>query len=243
VGNPNSGKSTLFNRLTGLRQRTGNYPGVTVEKHTGVAKLDDAVVELVDLPGTFSLGAHSIEEHIAVDVVFGRMTGMAAPQGILAVVAMNNLYQGLFLVHQLNELGLPVLVALTMTDTAQAAGVQVDIEALERHLGGAKVCPVVATTGQGLPDLRRALAALPAARPPRLPAFWPELREVASRLAAESNGALRTHEVERELIDDSGLTNFTAGLDERLPAWLQEARAPLFNGAPPVAEEAQRRYN
>jgi ferrous iron transport protein B len=244
MGNPNTGKSTLFNRLTGLRQSTGNYPGVTVEKHTGIAKLDDAAVELVDLPGTFSLGAHSMEERIAVDLALGRMSGMDAPKGILAVVAMNNLYQGLFLVHQLCELGLPVLVALTMTDTAQAAGVQVDVEMLEQRLGGATVCPVVATTGQGLPDLRRALAALPAARPPRLPAFWPELREVASRLAAESNGALRTHEVERELIDDSGLTQRIAGLkDDGLSTLLQEARAYLFNGTPPVAAEAQRRYN
>ena len=243
MGNPNSGKSTLFNRLTGLRQSTGNYPGVTVEKHTGIAKLYDASVELVDLPGTFSLGAHSMEERIAVDVVFGRVPAMDAPEGILAVVAMNNLYQGLFLVHQLSELGLPVLVALTMTDTAQAAGIQIDIEALQRYLGGAKVCPVVATTGQGFAELRRALATLPAARPPRLPAFWPELREAASRLAAESNGALHTPEVERELIDDSGLTNVTAVPGDRLPARLRAARGSLFNGIPPVAGEAQRRYD
>ncbi|MDH3265800.1 MAG: 50S ribosome-binding GTPase, partial [Gammaproteobacteria bacterium] len=76
VGNPNSGKSTLFNRLTGLKQRIGNYPGVTVERHIGLLKVDDKVIQLVDLPGTHSLSAHSLEEHIAVDVIFGRVPDM-----------------------------------------------------------------------------------------------------------------------------------------------------------------------
>ena len=92
VGNPNSGKSTLFNRLTGLKQRIGNYPGVTVERHIGFLKTDNSTTELVDLPGTHSLSAHSIEEHIAVDVIFGRMEGTKAPDGILAVLDATNLY-------------------------------------------------------------------------------------------------------------------------------------------------------
>ncbi|HWM28258.1 MAG TPA: ferrous iron transport protein B [Woeseiaceae bacterium] len=243
MGNPNSGKSTLFNRLTGLRQSTGNYPGVTVEKHTGIAKLGDTVIELIDLPGTFSLGAHSMEERIAVDVVLGRMPDVNPPAGILAVVAMNNLYQGLFLVQQLGELGLPLVVALTMSDAAEAAGVRIDIAALEKYLGGAKVCPVVATTGQGIGDLRQALAALPGAARPDAPAFWPELRDAASRLLAESNGGVRRVEIERALIDDANDAEHTRSLGEKLPPLLREARARLFNGNPPVAEEAQRRYD
>ncbi|MCH8117255.1 MAG: 50S ribosome-binding GTPase, partial [Proteobacteria bacterium] len=75
VGNPNSGKSTVFNRLTGLRQRIGNYPGVTVERHVGTIKVDDRKLELVDLPGTYGLSAHSFEEQIAIDVIFGRIEG------------------------------------------------------------------------------------------------------------------------------------------------------------------------
>ena len=86
IGNPNSGKSTLFNRLTGLRQKTGNYPGVTVEKHVGTIRFDDAAFELIDLPGMFALSTHSLEERIAADVVLGRVPGMDRPVGIVAVV-------------------------------------------------------------------------------------------------------------------------------------------------------------
>ena len=111
VGGPNSGKSTLFNRLTGLKQRIGNYPGVTVERHVGTLKVDNTATELVDLPGTHSLSAHSLEERIAVDVIFGRLQGTRAPDGILAVLDATNLYQGLFLVQQLVDLGLPMVIA------------------------------------------------------------------------------------------------------------------------------------
>ncbi len=130
VGTPNSGKSTLFNRLTGLRQRIGNYPGVTVEKHVGTLRYDDAVIELVDLPGTHTLSANSYEERIAVDVIFGRMAGTPAPDGILAVVDATNLYQGLYLVQQLLELELPVAVALTMTDAAEWEVITIEIDRL-----------------------------------------------------------------------------------------------------------------
>ena len=95
VGNPNSGKSTLFNRLTGLHQRIGNYPGVTVERHIGITQLDDRRIELVDLPGTHSLSAHSFEERIAINVILGRLKGSRPPDGILAVVDATNLYHGL----------------------------------------------------------------------------------------------------------------------------------------------------
>ncbi len=229
VGNPNSGKSTLFNRLTGLRQRTANYPGATVEKHVGTANLGKVVLELIDLPGTFSLSAHSMEERIAVDVVLGRMPGTNPPAGILAVVDMTNLYQGLFLVQQLMELELPMVVALTMSDAASASGLRVDIDSLQARLGGAVVCPVVATTGQGMNALREALAALPESPMPDLPVFWPELNEAAEKLAGESKVAMRRIEIERELID---------GSDEKLA----EIRRELFGDEPPLAKEARYRY-
>ena len=132
VGGPNSGKSTLFNRLTGLRQRIGNYPGVTVERHTGVLKTDDQTVELIDLPGTHGLTAHSFEEQIAIDVIFGRMEGTQPPDAILAVVDATNLYQGLYLVQQMLDLQRPVVVALTMWDVATASGLRI-VRAAERH--------------------------------------------------------------------------------------------------------------
>ena len=130
VGTPNSGKSTLFNRLTGLKQRIGNYPGVTVERHIGILKFEKTTTELVDLPGTHSLSAHSLEEHITVDVIFGRMEGTQEPDGILAVLDATNLYQGLFLVQQLLDLELPVIVAMTMSDAADKSGIGIDVERL-----------------------------------------------------------------------------------------------------------------
>jgi ferrous iron transport protein B len=141
VGNPNSGKSTLFNRLTGMRQRTANYPGVTVEKHVGTVKLENNVLELVDLPGMFALSAQSLEEQIAVDVLLGRMANVRRPNGILAVLDTTNLYQGLYLLQQLLSLDLPVVVAMTMTDAAHASGLHVDVEALKERLGGIEICP------------------------------------------------------------------------------------------------------
>jgi ferrous iron transport protein B len=231
VGNPNSGKSTLFNRLTGLRQRTANYPGATVEKHVGTANVGKIVLELIDLPGTFSLSAHSMEERIAVDVILGKMPGTNPPAGILAVVDMTNLYQGLYLVQQLMELELPMVVALTMSDAAQLGGLSVDIQALQSALGGAVVCPVVATTGQGMNVLREALAELPGLPKPELPRFWPELSEAAEVLARKSQVSLSRIEIERALIDGTGD-------DEDLAA----VRRKLFGDEPPLAKEARYRY-
>ena len=93
IGNPNSGKSTLFNRLTGLRQTTGNYPGVTVEKHVGTMQTDSTALELVDLPGIYCLGGFSADEQIAVDVILGRIEGTRRPEGLLFVLDATHLYR------------------------------------------------------------------------------------------------------------------------------------------------------
>ena len=243
VGNPNSGKSTLFNRLTGLKQRIGNYPGVTVERHIGFLKTDNSTTELVDLPGTHSLSAHSIEEHIAVDVIFGRMEGTKAPDGILAVLDATNLYQGLFLVQQLTELGLPTVVALTMTDAAEKGGIQVDTAELSALLG-VPVYPVVATTGAGLDMLRRAIADIRELTPPRRIRVWPELIEAAERLAKNSSQPLRFAEVERLLIDGPTESNkeIVSKLSDAARAQLQEIRDELFESEPPIARDARIRY-
>lgn len=244
VGNPNSGKSTLFNRLTGLRQRTGNYPGVTVEKHVGILKLDDAAFELIDLPGMFALSAHSLEERIACDVVLGRIDGLERPAGILAVVDTTHLYQGLYLVQQLMELELPLLVALTMTDAAEASGIRIDLDALQRRLGGITVCPVVATTGQGMNALRAAIAVLPDAAKPGLPTFWNELNEASEALARDLPPTMPRVEIERALIDvDSELAQEVANyLGSDGDARLDEVRARVFGSEPPLAREARHRY-
>ncbi len=245
VGNPNSGKSTLFNRLTGMRQKTGNYPGVTVEKHIGIAKVGDASLELIDLPGMFALSAHSLEERIASDVVLGRIADVPRPGGILAVVDSTHLYQGLYLLQQLLELGLPVVVALTMTDAAEASGLSVDAEALKRRLGGVTICPVVATTGQGLDDLRLALAELTEMPQPDPPEFWEELSAASEELAGGIPATVPRIEIERALIDrDSELAAEVAGyLGEDGEATLEIYRDRLFGSEPPLASEARKRYS
>ena len=244
VGNPNSGKSTLFNRLTGLKQRIGNYPGVTVERHVGTLKVDGVAIELVDLPGTHSLSAHSLEEHIAVDVIFGRMPGTRKPDGILAVLDATNLYQGLFLVQQLLELKLPTVVALTMTDAAQQSGIGIDTELLSELLGGVPIYPVVATTGAGLERLRHAIASLPDTPVHERVVVWPELAKVAGELAEGAIEPIRFAELERLLIDGPTTANRT--FFEKLGVVAQEkleaSRGALFALEPPIAKDARVRY-
>jgi ferrous iron transport protein B len=244
VGGPNSGKSTLFNRLTGLRQRIGNYPGVTVERHTGQLKTDGQLIELVDLPGTHGLTAHSFEEQIAIDVIFGRMEGTQPPDAILAVVDATNLYQGLFLVQQMLDLERPVVVALTMWDVAAASGLKIDLDALSEMLGGTRLCPVVATTGEGINELRNALVELPKQEAPEPTAAWPELSAAARKLAEGALVPLQVAEIERLLIDGPTPANQPVFdcLDPGAAEALEAIREDLFGREPPLAMEARKRY-
>jgi ferrous iron transport protein B len=244
VGNPNSGKSTLFNRLTGLRQRIGNYPGVTVERHVGTLKVADRSLELIDLPGTHALSAHSLEEQIAVDVILGHMQGTATPDGILAVLDATNLYQGLYLLQQLLDLERPLVVALTMADAAELEGLRIDLEGLSAKLGGVPVCPVVATTGQGVDKLRAELARLTELELPEPGNTWPELTAAARELAAHAPPGTRIAEVERLLIDGPSEAKqaFLSRFDDGAPAALHELRNRLFGAEPPLAVEARVRY-
>jgi len=244
VGSPNSGKSTLFNRLTGLRQRIGNYPGVTVERHIGLLKVDDLTVELIDLPGTHGLSAHSYEEKIAVDVIFGRMPGTQPPDAILAVVDATNLYQGLYLVQQLLELERPIVVALTMSDAAEASGLKLDIEALSERLSGIKICRVVATTGQGVAELRNALVKLSDGVAPAATSAWPELAAATQALAQSATVPLRMAEISRLLIDGTTGANqhVLACLGDNAQEEVEHYREELFGLDPPLAREARIRY-
>jgi ferrous iron transport protein B len=245
VGNPNSGKSTLFNRLTGLKQRIGNYPGVTVERHIGTLSFDGKQTELVDLPGTHSLSAHSLEEQIAVDVILGRMEGSDAPDGILAVLDATNLYQGLFLMQQLVDLQLPMVIALTMTDAAVQSGIDIDVDALSDALGGVNICSVIATTGFGLDKLRAAVTQLPQTTPTQRLSVWPDLTEAAEQLQRAANDSLSFAECERLLVD--GITkrnqSFASALSETAVNKLDELRREMFGDEPPVAVEARVRYD
>jgi ferrous iron transport protein B len=148
AGNPNSGKSTVFNALTGLHQHTGNWPGKTVEKKTGRCQYQDLNIEFVDLPGTYSLSAYSPDEKVARDFLIGEH-----PDGVICVVDATNLERNLYLVVQLLELGIPVSVALNMMDQAQTVGIDVDCSSLSRLLGGVPVIATAASRSKGLNEL------------------------------------------------------------------------------------------
>ena len=154
VGNPNAGKTTLFNALTGLRAKTANFPGTTIERRVGRALVGcHQSVTVVDLPGLYSLDHSSPEEAIASDALRGRLPGQTIPDAALVVVDATNLERNLFLVSQVLELNRPVLVALNMTDMAERDGIRVDEHKLRQELG-CVVVPISARTGRGLDTLR-----------------------------------------------------------------------------------------
>jgi len=145
VGNPNAGKSALFNALTGARQKVGNYPGVTVERKSGRLSLPDGrPIELIDLPGAYSLEPASPDEAVTRDVVLGRQDGERQPDVILVVMDATNLDNHLRFALQLIALGIPIVVALNMIDMAKRDGLEIDVPALSRALG----VPVIATVAE-----------------------------------------------------------------------------------------------
>lgn len=162
AGNPNAGKTTVFNAITGARQHVGNYPGVTVEKKEGVRRVDGAVLHVVDLPGTYSLTAYSLEEVVARNFVINER-----PDVVVDIVDASNLERNLYLTMQFIELGVPVVVALNMVDVATSRGRSIDVKLLSQLLG-VPVVPLVASRGEGVDDL--IAVALQTAREQRTPA-------------------------------------------------------------------------
>lgn len=157
AGNPNSGKTTIFNALTGLRQKVANYPGVTVEKKIGRSKLPDGRwAEIIDLPGTYSLISRSPDERVAMEVLRGIRADVPVPDVVIVVVDASNLQRNLYLVSQLIELGRPMVVALNMMDVAERRGQHVSPEGLERELG-VPVIPVVAHKRHNIDKLKDAI--------------------------------------------------------------------------------------
>jgi len=226
VGQPNSGKTTLFNALTGLAQRTGNYPGVTVERKVAVLREG---VELIDLPGTYSLASHSPDELITVEVLLGLLPGEPHPELIVVVADACNFARSAYLATQVIELGLPTVLALNMVDLAKQANVSIDCKALTEKLS----IPVVETVARDSSTLNELRAAIDQGlqssgqTPPLLD--WPtELSEATSRLAAAYK--IPPGMARRALIDANPALD--AALAERhgpeLPAALQGERAQLF---------------
>ncbi len=209
VGNPNAGKTSLFNALTGARQKVGNYPGVTVERKTGHLCLPDGrLIDIVDLPGAYSLEPRSPDEAVTRDVILGLKSGERRPQAIVAVIDATNLANHLRFVLELKRLGLPMVVALNMVDLAERDGLKFDLAVLTDRLGIA-VVPTVAVRKRGLTDLAALLAPLLARTPtaPILPApdriadLRTLQREAASIARAatigEGGAALATRAIDR----------------------------------------------
>ncbi|MDB6169840.1 MAG: ferrous iron transport protein [Verrucomicrobia bacterium] len=158
VGNPNCGKSTLFNALTGLKQKVGNYPGVTVEKKIGTTfSQHGQPITVIDLPGAYSLAARSPDEAVTRDVLLGRRADTPQPDRILCIVDATNLERNLYLVHQILDLGRPVIVVLNMMDLTAQAGLNIRVARLEHELG-IPVIPCEAVKGKGLVELRVAMS-------------------------------------------------------------------------------------
>jgi len=219
VGNPNTGKSTLFNALAGMNVRTGNYPGVTIEKKQGTCDLGEQKIQLVDLPGTYSLAPRSPDELVAVEVLTDNAVQQGGVNLIVCVVNALLLKRNLFLVSQLLELGKPVVVALNMIDVAQARGVQIDVARLSEQLG----VPVVATSAAkrtGIDGLKTTIAEqlqpdrkereksriLPPAFYKAVATFRETLREVSDSAARSTAGHNIPDDylLERMLLDRGG---------------------------------------
>jgi ferrous iron transport protein B len=212
VGNPNTGKSTLFNALTGLRQRVGNYPGVTVARKSGTCDLGDGQkVELVDLPGLYSLAAASPDEQVVIDALSGNIAGDRRPDAVVLVVDATNLLRNLFLASQVAELGRPVVIVLNQADVAKEQGLRIDTELLSRRLGGVPVVLSSAWKGEGILDVRRAIASAVAKQTTVKRVVWPTnisaaLADVAAAAAADTGKPISDADAQRLLFDTNPST-------------------------------------
>lgn len=214
VGNPNCGKTTLFNALTGLRQKVGNYPGVTVEKKEGRAALPGGKSALLlDLPGLYSLTPHSPDEAIAREILMGLRDDTPAPDVILNVVDASNLERNLYITSQLLDLGVPMVIALTMTDTADKSGLRINAEALAKGLG-VPVCPVLAHKREGLAVLLAALQKAPKRAVPE--PSWQVAPEIAPAI-----------EDVKKLVQEHLLNSPRAAFAEAVTLLMQEHDTPF----------------
>ncbi len=213
IGNPNTGKSSLFNALCGLNARVGNYPGVTVEQKVGRLTGSKLSIDVIDLPGTYSLAARSADEAVAVNVLSGELAHQAAPEVAIVILDASNIERNFYLFSQVYELGLPVIVVLNMWDRVEAEGLTVDAEVIAQRLGVPVVC-TSANKRKGIDELRRTIEQTlqsPRTKPTSAQlarAQFPEAFHHEAQLLSEwlhANGRKTSlYQVDRLLIDSDG---------------------------------------
>ncbi|MCA9067890.1 MAG: ferrous iron transport protein B [Planctomycetaceae bacterium] len=248
IGNPNTGKSTLFNALAGMNTRIGNFPGVTVEKKVGRVTWEGQSISLIDLPGTYSLSPRSLDEMVSVDVLLGRQMDVGRPDAVVCIVDAANLERNLYLVSQVLDLGDPVVLVLNMSDVAASKGITIETETLSQKLG----IPVVKTEAhrrQGLTELRQAILATTKREPKDLEVFPEEFvaerEQLISWLKEREIPPPPNYLVDRLLLDVGGQVEeeFAIRTSPDLLDYLKTARQRLADAGHRVpAIEARRRY-
>ena len=247
VGNPNTGKSTLFNALSGLNQRTGNYPGVTVEKKVGHYKHDQQSFQVIDLPGTYSLGPKSPDETIALKVLLGRQSDVPEPDVIICVVDANNLERNLFLVSQVTDLGARVILALNMVDVASRNGIQVDAKLLAERLQ-ISVVAVQANKKIGIDELKKQVSNISQSGEVSTGHSFPESIETEIDVVKQAIDPVGCNPrsrflAQRLLLDGSGMVNRIVGPNAKLEEAVNGARTRLADsGVQLAAIESMSRY-
>jgi ferrous iron transport protein B len=157
IGNPNTGKSSLFNQLTGMRQHVGNYPGITLDKKWGECGLGDgSVAQILDLPGVYSVFPHTADERVVFDIL-ANSEHPDFPETLVVVADATNLERNLLLFTQVHDLNIPTVLVLTMDDVNHRQGIRIDKQLLSKRLGGVPVVTVNARTGEGVDRLKNAL--------------------------------------------------------------------------------------
>src|SRR5439155_12966827 len=206
VGNPNTGKTTLFNALAGMRQRVGNYPGVTVEIKKGPVCCQGRDFELIDLPGTYSLAARSPDEMVAVDVILGQQASEPRPAVVVSIVDASNLERNLYLTTQVLELGVPVVLALNMTDVARRQGIEIDATRLQQQLR-IPVVPIQAKMHKGLKELHQVIAeAAEGGAPVNTPTFPEAFERETATLGLVLGDGVPSFLLRRLILDAGGYT-------------------------------------
>lgn len=249
IGNPNTGKSTLFTALTGLHSRIGNYPGVTVEKKIGKFQFHDREVRLVDLPGTYSLSPRSLDEMVSVEVLLGRQADVGRIDAVVCITDASNLERNMYLVSQVLDLGLPTVLVLNMWDVAESRSIKIDAGGLAQRLG-IPVVPCEAHRHRQLEAVKEAIlsvAGRPSPAPPRVfPAtFYDEGSRLQTQLKEWGETDVPFYVTERLLMDVGGYVeaSFTGRLSTQLAVAIAAARQRLQAGGFRVpAAEAKARY-